>query len=285
MKNYLQFCFLLLPFLSNGQAISYLQNTVLFSNPAATVKYKFFTTSSLRMAASNSQLGNFRYQLSALNYSKLAVKNFQFGAGFTTNLSNFYRSGLFKVDANYSFLVNRKFAISIGLGGDLNKFILGESPQPNSKSNWIPSLNTGFMLQGKNWRAGLTYGNLNQPNLYIFDDTIKTKPRFGFYGDYRFRINENWAITPIIHLSYISSNLITSGIGASAYYKNFQFGAVFAGQSLTLVAGYTFKEKYMIGLVSNIGLNSNGPSFNSRINFSFAIPQKKVKMPPPLPSF
>jgi hypothetical protein len=76
MKNYLQFCFLLLPFLSNGQAISYLENTVLFSNPAATVKYKFFTTSSLRMAASNSQLGNFRYQLSALNYSKLADKIF-----------------------------------------------------------------------------------------------------------------------------------------------------------------------------------------------------------------
>jgi hypothetical protein len=41
----------------------------------------------------------------------------------------------------------------------------------------------------------------------------------------------------------------------------------------------------MIGLVSNIGLFTGGPSFNSRINFSFAITQKKEKTPSPLPSF
>ncbi|MBU3659980.1 MAG: type IX secretion system membrane protein PorP/SprF [Flavobacteriales bacterium] len=281
MKKQLTFLAFLGVFQLFGQNISYLENIVLFSNPAATVKYKFFTNTGFGGKFSYSQGTNFRYQLQANNYSKIQVKNFQFGAGFTSFQSNFYRSGSFQLDVNYTFYLSRFLKLSVGVGGRTNKFMY---PYENVGSNFITGLNSGIMFEGKKWRAGLAYSNINRPEIQFGNDTGRIRPAINLYGEYRFTLNESWSLTPQLHLH--NSDVLGFGIGATAYYKRLQFGGSYGYSRLSPFIGYSFKEKYMLGIVSRLNLfNKNNPFVNSQLNFSYIIPRKKEKTPPPLPSF
>lgn len=280
MKKQLALLFLLGAFQSIGQSISYLENRVLFSNPAATSKYKFFTSSSVGGKFSYSQTTNFRYQLLANNYSKIQVKNFQFGVGFRTFQSNFFRSGNFQLDANYTFHLSRFLNLSVGVGGRTNKF---KYVLEDEESNLITGINSGIMLEGRKWRAGVTYGNINRPEVRFLNDTGRISPTISLYGEYRFKINENWSVTPQVHLN--NYDQLSFGIGATAYYKKFQFGGTYGFRTLSTFLGYTFKEKYMIGLLTNLRMDQPKINMNSMINFTYIIPRKKEKTPPPLPSF
>jgi hypothetical protein len=271
----------LLGFQSFGQNISYLENRVMFSNPAATMKYKFFTSSNFGGKFSYTQSTNFRYLLLANNYTKIQVKNFQFGAGFGTYQSNFYRTGNFQLDANYTFHLGRFLNLSVGVGGKTTKF---KYVVEDESSNLIVGFNSGIMLEGKKWRAGLSYSNINRPEILIYNDTIQARPSISLYGEYRFKINENWAITPQVHLH--NNDQYAVGIGATTYYKKFQFGGMYGVRSISAFIGYTFREKYMLGLVTNVNfINYNKPQVNTQINFSYVIPRKKEKTPLPLPNF
>lgn len=264
-----------------GQSISYLENTVMFSNPAATSKYKLFTSTSANFAFSYSANTNFRYQLQARNYTKIQVKNFQFGAGFNTYQNNFYRNGSFQLDANYTIHLSRFLKLSLGVGGRTNKF---KFVPEDEGSNLITSLNAGIMLEGKKWRAGISYSNINRPEMQFLNDTNRLSPTIGLYGEYRIKINDNWALTPQLHLhgQYPQS----LGLGGSVYYKKLQFGVTVWKNSFNLFAGYTFKEKYMIGIVNSFNFDfGSKPVVNSLLNFTYIIPRKKVQVPPPLPSF
>ena len=281
MKKYVTLLAFLGVFQLFGQNISYLENTVLFSNPAATSKYKLFTSTSANFAFSYSAITNFRYQLQARNYTKIQVKNFQFGAGFNTYQSNFYRNGRFQLDANYTFYLSRFLKLSLGVGGSTNKykFVLEDEG-----SNLITGLNAGIMLEGRKWRAGVAYSNLNRPEVQFLNDTGRIEPSISLYGEYRIKINENWSVTPQIHLHNI--NQLAFGIGATAYYKKFQFGGTYGFRTVSDFFGYTFKEKYMLGFVTNVNFNYfYKPLVNSQVNFTYIIPRKKVQVPPPLPSF
>jgi len=281
MKKQLALLFLLGVFQSFGQSISYLENRVLFSNPAATTKYKFFTSTSVGGKFSYSQVTNLRYQLLANNYSKIQVKNFQFGAGFTTNLGNFYKNGSFQLDANYTFHLTRFLNLTVGVGGRTNKF---KFVLEDEESNLIIGINSGIMLEGRKWRAGFAYSNLNRPEVQFLNDTGRIDPSISLYGEYRIKINENWSVTPQVHLHNI--NQLDFGIGATAYYKKFQFGGTYGFRTVSAFLGYTFKEKYMLGLVTNVNFNYfYKPIVNSQVNFTYIIPRKKEKGPPPLPSF
>ena len=281
MKKYLTIFAFLAAFQSFGQNISYLENTVMFSNPAATSKYKLFTSTNIGGKFSYSQATNFRYSLLANNYSKIQLKNFQFGAGFNTYQSNFYRNGSFQLDANYTFHLSRFLNLSVGVGGKTNKF---KYVLEDEESNLVMGINSGIMLEGRKWRAGVAYSNINQPEIQFSNDTNRIRPTISLYGEYRFKINENWSVTPQVHLH--NNNQLAFGIGATAYYKKFQFGGTYGFRTVSTFLGYTFKDKYMLGLVTNMNFNSNyKPSVNSQVSFTYIIPRKKEKTPPPLPSF
>jgi hypothetical protein len=264
-----------------GQSISYLENTVMFSNPAATTKYKLFTSTSANFAVAYSNSIKFRYQIQARNYTKIQVKNFQFGAGFITTQSNSYRNGSFQLDANYTFNLTRFLNLTVGVGGRMNKFMF---VQEEEGSNLFTGLNSGIMLEGRKWRAGVSYSNINRPEVNFMNDTNRLDPTIGLYGEYRFKINDDWAITPQIHIHGRYPQAF--GFGGSVYYKKFQVGGTVWQNYFNAFAGYTFKEKYMIGLVNSFNFNYGAkPSVNTLINFSYIIPRKKEKVPPPLPSF
>jgi hypothetical protein len=278
-KHFTIFAFLVV-FQSFGQNISYLENTVMFSNPAATTKYKFFTRTNIGGKFSYSQATNLRYSFSANNYSKIQIKNFQFGGGFNTFQNNFFRSGNFQLDVNYTFHLSRFLNLSVGVGGRTNKFkyVIEEE-----RSNLIVGLNSGIMLEGRKWRAGVACGNINRPEVRFLNDTGRINPTISLYGEYRFRINENWSVTPQVHLH--NYNQLAFGIGATAYYKKFQLGGTYGFRTLSTFLGYTFKEKYMIGLITNLRIDQPKINLNSMINFTYIIPRKKEKTLPPLPSF
>ena len=252
----------------------------MFSNPAATTKYKFFTSTNIGGKFSYSQATNLRYSFSANNYSKIQVKNFQFGGGFNTFQNNFFRSGNFQLDANYTFHLSRFLNLSVGVGGRTNKF---KYVLEDESSNLIVGLNSGIMLEGRKWRAGVAYSNINRPEIQFYNDTNRIRPSISFYGEYRFKINENWSVTPQVHLH--NNNELAFGIGATAYYKRFQFGGTYGFRTISNFIGYTLKEKYMLGLVTNLRINQPKINLNSMINFTYIIPRKKEKTPPPLPSF
>jgi len=281
MKKHISLLVFFGAFQSFGQNISYLENTVMFSNPAASTKYKFFTSTNIGGKFSYSQATNFRYSLWANNYTKVQVKNFQFGAGFNTYQSNFYRNGSFQLDVNYTFHLSRFLNLSVGVGGRTNKF---KFVLEDEESNLVTGINSGIMLEGKKWRAGVAYGNFNRPEIRFLNDTGRISPNISLYGEYRFKINENWSVTPQVHLH--NNNQLAFGIGATAYYKKFQFGGTYGFSTVSTFLGYTFKEKYMIGLIKNLNFNYYyKPFINSQINFTYIIPRKKEKTPPPLPSF
>ena len=280
MKKYFTIFAFLVVLQSFGQNISYLENTVMFSNPAATMKYKFFTSNNVGGKFSYSQATNFRYTLLANNYSKIQVKNFHFGGGFNTFQNIFFRSGNFQLDANYTFHLSRFLNLSVGVGGRTNKF---KYVLEDESSNLIVGLNSGIMLEGRKWRAGVAYSNINRPEIQFYNDTNRIRPSISFYGEYRFKINENWSVTPQVHLH--NNNELAFGIGATAYYKRFQFGGTYGFRTISNFIGYTLKEKYMLGLVTNLRINQPKINLNSMINFTYIIPRKKEKTPPPLPSF
>ena len=252
----------------------------MFSNPATTTKYKFFTSTNIGGKFSYSHATNLRYSFSANNYTKIQVKNFQFGGGFNTFQNNFFRSGNFQLDANYTFHLSRFLNLSVGVGGRTNKF---KYVLEDESSNLIVGLNSGIMLEGRKWRAGITYSNINRPEVQFLNDTNRISPTISFYGEYRFKINENWSVTPQVHIH--NNYQLAFGIGATAYYKKFQFAGNYGFRTISNFIGYTLKEKYMLGLVTNLRINQPKINLNPMINFTYIIPRKKEKVPPPLPSF
>ena len=104
---------LFLPLTAFGQSISYLENTVLYSNPAARIQEKFLSTTTLNIDYNffNGKISNPRLQI--FNYNKLAVKNFQFGIGTNSYIGKYFRSENHKLDANYTFHLTKKINLSV----------------------------------------------------------------------------------------------------------------------------------------------------------------------------
>lgn len=271
---------LFLPLTAFGQSISYLENTVLYSNPAARIQEKFLSTTTLNF---NYHIVNGKIYYPSLfvhNYNKLAVKNFQFGIGTNSYIYKFYKSASLKLDANYSFRLSEKLNLGIGIGANINQFsndnILPTGETERVFSNRFVGLNAGVMLEGKKWKAGLTVNNFNEPNFAIYDDTMKQKYSLGFYADYRFRINENWSLIPQVNIA--AYNQLNTFLGISAYYKKFQFGTSLIGNGFSLFAGYTFNDKFMVSVISNFNrpVPNNGKLYqNTMLNFSFQVPNNK----------
>ena len=270
---------LFIPFIAFGQSISYLENTVLYSNPAARIQEKFLSTTTLNIDYNfvNGKISNPRLQI--FNYNKLAVKNFQFGIGSNSFIGKYFRSENFKLDANYSFHLTKKINLSVGFGANINKYGLYNSSNQDSIStisNRFVGLDAGIMFEGKKWRAGFSFYNMNEPNIRIFNDTMMLNNSLGFFAEYKFRINENWGITPQINFGV--NKQLNTRLSLSAYYKKLQFGTSVFGQGILLFAGYSFSDKFMMSVITNI----NKPLFsnqfvyqNTRVNFSFQIPNKK----------
>jgi hypothetical protein len=280
VKKRLAFVLLFVPFLSIGQSISYLENTVLFATPAARIQEKFLTTTTgnFDVRLTNGKL--FNPILQFYNYNKLAIRNFQFGIGNNAYIGRFVKSGNMKFDANYSFRLSENLNLSLGLGANINQFGLFHVASSTNPSNFVSNRfvgwNTGFMLQGKKWKTGLSINNFNQPRYSIFDDTIKLKSSVGFYFDYQFQINKNWLITPQINFG--GQHQLHNLLGLTAYYKKLQFGASLLGNGFCFFAGYTFNERFMMAVVSKFNEPFNmGGKLNSStmMNFTFQLPKKK----------
>jgi len=281
MKNRLLTFLLFLSSSVFGQTISYLENTILYSNPAARVQSKFFSTNTLNVDLNLKYLNFNQLIFRGYSYNKVQVKNFQFGLGMTTILAKGFRSGTLFADANYKIDLGEKLNLSVGVGTNVNQYGYYNFSQNDEVSNIFAGLKAGLMLEGRKWRAGLSFQNLNEPRLYIFDDTLKMKFSKGLYAEYRFRINENWGITPQINFNSIS--LMSNIIGVSAYYKKLQFGTSLVQSSASFFVGYTFNEKFMMSAISYVSkyLLADKFSYNhTSLNFSFAIPssteRKKV---------
>lgn len=207
--------------------ISILENKILLSNPAATTNYQFFSSSNY-----NIDLRNYK-PLSTLNlstYYKLAVKRFQFGLGGQTQLSKGYRSYYLNFDVNYTIPISRMLSLAVGAGADFHQYGLYNSTPEPVVSNFITQLNVGFMFVGYNWRAGFSTNNINQARTYWFNDTFSSKVNLQLYGEYRFKLNENWRLTP---LAFIGTKLSNSSVGISAYYKQLQFGTTFSTNAIS----------------------------------------------------
>ena len=174
-KIVLQFL-LALPLTAFGQSILYLENTVLYSNPAARVKEKFFSTNTINSDAILIN-GNFKnLTFNGFTYNKLEVKNFQFGLGMVSYLNQHFKSGNLKLDANYSFKLAENLSLAVGLGASFNQYgYFKYQYSPNlttTKSNVFIGLNSGLMLEGKKWRTGFSINNINEPDIRIFNDTM-----------------------------------------------------------------------------------------------------------------
>ncbi len=250
--------------------ISILENKILLSNPAATVNSKFFSSTNY-----NIDLRNYKPfgTLNLSTYNKLAVKRFQFGLGGQTQLSKGYRSYRLKLDVNYTIPISRMLSLAVGAGAEFHQYGLYNSTPEPVVSNFITRLNAGFMFVGYNWRAGFSTNNINQARTYWFNDTISSKVNLQLYGEYRFKINENWRLTP---LAFIGTKLSNSSVGISAYYKQLQFGTTFSSNDISGIVGYTFKEKYVVGLAYNYNHQEFGNLQNLNVNFVFIIQKKKV---------
>jgi len=273
---------LILPLTTFGQSISYLENTVLYSNPAARIQEKFLSTTTLNF---NYQYVNGKIYYSSLfvnNYNKLAVKKFQFGIGTNSYLWKYFRSASLKLDANYLFRLSEELNLGIGLGANINQFsndkILPTGETERIFSNRFVGLNAGVMLEGKKWKSGLTVNNFNEPKFTIFNYTLTSMVKYsiGFYADYRFLINENWSLTPQINIA--GNNQLNTFLGISAYYKKLQFGTSLIGNGFSLFAGYTFNDKFMVSVISNFNrpvLNNGKLYQNTMLNFSFQVSNNK----------
>jgi hypothetical protein len=270
---------LFFPLTASGQSISYLENTVLYSNPAARIQEKFLSTTTLNIDYNfvNGKISNPRLQI--FNYNKLAVKNFQFGIGTNSYIGKYFRSENHKLDANYTFHLTKKINLSVGFGANINKYGLYNSSNQDSIStisNRFVGLNAGLVLEGKKWRAGFSVYNMNEPNIRIFNDTMMLNYSLGFFAEYRFRINENWRITPLINFG--ANNQLRTVLGVSAYYKKLQFGTSLIGNGFSFFAGYTFNEKFMVSVISNFNrpvLNNGKLYRNTMLNFTFQVPNTK----------
>ena len=271
---------LILPLTTFGQSISYLENTVLYSNPAARINGKFLSTNSFNFdyTLQNRKLTNPR--LTVFSYSKIDFKNFQFGIGTNSFIGEYFRSSTLKLDANYSFQLSDNLNLAVGLGANINQYGFynttsspGFSPSVSSR---FVGLKGGLMLQGKQFRTGLTVNNFNEPKFTIFNDTLIAKYSLGFYADYRFRINENWSLTPQINIA--ANNQLNTFLGISAYYKKLQFGTSIIGHGFSFFAGYTFNDKFMVSVISKFDrplLNNGKLNQNTMLNFSFQVPKIK----------
>ncbi|NBR15672.1 MAG: hypothetical protein EBQ94_10850 [Flavobacteriales bacterium] len=250
--------------------ISILENKILLSNPSATVNSKFFSSTNY-----NIDLRNYKPfgTLNLSTYNKLAVKRFQFGLGGQTQLSKGYRSYYLNFDVNYTIPISRMLSLAVGAGAEFHQYGLYNSTPKPVVSNFITRLNAGFMFVGYNWRAGFSTNNINQARTYWFNDTISSKVNLQLYGEYRFKLNENWRLTT---LAFIGTKLSNSLVGISAYYKQLQFGTTLGSSSISGVLGYTFKEKYVVGATYNYKGFEYGVFQNLSVNFAFIIPKKKV---------
>jgi len=270
---------LFIPFIAFGQSISYLENTVLYSNPAARIQEKFLSTTTLNFDYNlvYSKISNPRLQI--FNYNKLAVKNFQFGIGTNSFIGKYFRSENFKMDANYTFHIAKKIKLSVGFGANINKYGLYNSSNQDSIStisNRFVGLDAGIIFEGKKWRAGFSFYNMNEPNIRIFNDTMMLNNSLGFFAEYKFKINENWSLTPQVNIA--PYNQLNTSLGISAYYKKLQFGTSIIGDGFSFFAGYTFNDKFMVSVISNFDrpvLNNGKLYQNTMLNFSFQIPNKK----------
>jgi hypothetical protein len=278
IKIGLQFL-LFLPLTTFGQSISYLENTVLYSNPAARIQEKFLSTTTLNMNYNliDGKISN--PSLQVFNYNKLAVKNFQFGIGTNSFIGKYFRSENHKLDVNYTFHLTKKINLSVGFGANINKYGLYNSSNQDSIStisNRFVGMDAGLMFEGKKWRAGFTVYNMNEPNIRIFNYTMMMKYSLGFFAEYKFKINENWSLTPQVNIA--PYNQLKTFLGISAYYKKFQFGTSLIGNGFSLFAGYTFNDKFMVSVISNFNRSvlNNGKLYqNTMLNFSFQVPNNK----------
>jgi hypothetical protein len=270
---------LFIPFIAFGQSISYLENTVLYSNPAARIQEKFLSTTTLNFDYNlvYSKISNPSLQI--FNYNKLAVKNFQFGFGTNSFIGKYFRSENHKLDANYTFHLTKKIKLSVGFGANINKYGLYNSSNQDSIStisNRFVGLDAGIMFEGKKWRAGFSFYNMNEPNIRIFNDTMMLNNSLGVFAEYKFKINENWSLTPQVNIA--PYNQLNTFLGISAYYKKLQFGTSIIGDGFSFFAGYTFNDKFMVSVISNFNgpaLNNGKRYQNTMLNFSFQIPNKK----------
>jgi type IX secretion system PorP/SprF family membrane protein len=146
------------------------------------------------------------------------------------------------------------------------------------------NFHTGFFytqqeLKGK-WGAGFSIFNVTSPDQSWFDQAfVRLSPRINFHGYYSHRINEQWAIEPMLLLMTQSPHRELTLGGRGHYivsdkdwmYRSF-YGGLFARtrDAGYLVAGVRY-DNWDVGISYDINMSTLRPASNNRGGFELGV--------------
>jgi type IX secretion system PorP/SprF family membrane protein len=155
------------------------------------------------------------------------------------------------------------------------------------------NLNAGLIYRKSKSReeefiGGIAVYNINQPRQSFFNDGyVKLDTRLNLHGSYRFEVNRDWLVEPMLMASF-QGTYNALNFGGLAYYitdkRSYAWKAIYAGvlgrasDAGYVVAGMHYNE-WNVGLSYDINTSNLKPASNGRGGFEIAV----IYIIPPAP--
>lgn len=206
-----------------------------------------------------------------LNYAmKLDSINSGVGVSYEYDMIGLNKSHTALLSYAYHIPIKKMF-LSLGVSAgtsslifDTKKFVPVNPNDPgipkSSQATYFRG-DFGIALHGDQWNVGLSSTQLSGYLTRNGKNSYNLTPHYWLFGDYTFKIGENWRLTPRVQAG---SDLIKtySIVALTASWKNLWFGAtaanLFSGGGFELgpMIGYDIVGKFRLGYTYEFGINT-----------------------------
>ena len=198
---------------------------------------------------------------------------FGYGGYVFTDVTGPTRRVGFSLSYAYHTKITEKIKLGLGLSAGMLQFAVdgskivthdqGDLVLSNGyQSVLVPDFGFGFILRGDKWYVGASVPQLYPAKLKFFDYTSDTKSKLASHvfvnAGYKYSINDNFLLEPMLMVKYVAPVPVQFDIGARVMYKEMVWLGVNyrTRDAVSAMVGYTFKNNISFAYAYDITLTN-----------------------------
>ncbi|MFO7668091.1 MAG: type IX secretion system membrane protein PorP/SprF [Bacteroidales bacterium] len=128
-------------------------------------------------------------------------------------------------------------------------------------TSYMPDAGLGAYLYAEEFHVGLSVSQLLNNKVKVFDNPDglnRLEPQINLTGGYRYDINRDWALEPLIIFKATTPREISFDITAKVNWQKMVWGAVSYRyhEAVAILIGYSYQETFVFGYAYDIGISS-----------------------------
>ena len=172
----------------------------------------------------------------------------------------------------YNIAIDDQLRLSMGISFSMIQYrVDGTQLNPKDVSDpsilnmvstsYMPDAGLGAYLYGKGFQVGLSVSQILNNKVKVFgykSDDNRLKPQINLTGGYRYEINPDWALEPMLILKTTTPKELSFDITAKLEWQKTVWGAVSYRyhEVVAIIIGYSYQDTFLFGYAYDIGINS-----------------------------